>query len=182
MKYILFIAFLFFPLKGEKMVKVKIADGITVMLPETFTPMTAQDLASKYLSARTPLASYTSSDRVADFTVNTANSAWAATDIEIMHKFNKANINSLFTAINFSKEEIIELNGRKFSVFEFVSVLEGEESVVNPQPPVKKYNYILYTIVNNQSMIFSFSAPASKKQLWEENAREIMQSIKINKH
>lgn len=164
-----------------KPVKTKVADGITMMLPETLHPMSEQDLAAKYISHRMPLAAYTSPDRRADLTVNTANTAWQEADVGLMHNFYKASIVNLFTEVDFIKEETAHINDKAFSVFEFISVLEGDENSFTNRQAVETYNYIAYTIVNGQAMVFSFNASASQKDQWQHTAHEMMQSIKIKK-
>ena len=72
MRYILFITLLIFSADthGQKLVKTKLSDNISVRVPSDFLPMTDEDKAQRYASARLPIALYTDVDRLADFGVN----------------------------------------------------------------------------------------------------------------
>ncbi|HEX8040501.1 MAG TPA: hypothetical protein VF490_15185, partial [Chryseosolibacter sp.] len=75
-KFFLFIA-LFFPLADQpKLVKKKITDDITVLLPQTWRPMDDLDFTERYPSVRAPLAAFTNEERTADFSVNISATRW----------------------------------------------------------------------------------------------------------
>ena len=47
------------------------------------------------------------------------------------------------------------------------------------QQPIRRYTYIQYLIEKDQTLVFSFNAPARNRQEWQETARKIMTSIKV---
>ena len=72
MRYVLFFIILLFSAgaDAQKLVKQKLTDNISVRLPKDFYPMTDEDKAQRYESARLPIALYTDPNRLADFGVN----------------------------------------------------------------------------------------------------------------
>jgi hypothetical protein len=53
-----------------KLVKTKVTDDITVMLPRDFRPMDELDFSQRYPSVRKPIAAYSNENRDVDFSVN----------------------------------------------------------------------------------------------------------------
>lgn len=54
----------------DKLIKTKVAEGITISLPPELSPMTPDDIVQRYPSVRAPLAAYTDLNRTLDFSVN----------------------------------------------------------------------------------------------------------------
>ncbi len=160
--------------------KVKVTDAITVSLPETYLPMSQQDIASRHISYRKPLAIYTNQDRTVDFSVNTAVSNWPASDLAIMKGFYKASIGSLFGKVDFIRDEIKEFDGQEFAILEFISATEDEEGAIQNNP-VRKYTYVQYAIFDGVTFVFTFSGPARQKDKLQPLAHKIMETIKIKK-
>ncbi len=161
-----------------KFKRVKISDAISVSLPETFFPMSEQDISSRHISYRKPLAIYTSQERTVDFSVNTAVSQWPASDLNLMKGFYKASISSLFGKVEFIQDEIKVIDGKEFAVLEFISVTEDEEGS-SQKTPLKNYTYAQYAIVDGKTLVFTFSCLHRQKDKWQPVAHQIMESIKI---
>lgn len=175
------ILFFLFAFQQVKFVKTKVSDAITVSLPQEFTPMSQTDLNARYVSSKAPIAAYTDYSRTVDLGVNVAYSRWNAEDLEIMQSFYKSTIMGLYDDVQFQLEQVEEINGKKFAVFEFLaSVSDGDETTVE-QRSINKFIRIQYTIVKNKTVLFNFSCPARLKNKWEPIAREMLASVKINK-
>lgn len=171
---------LFLQNQPADLVKVKVNDQIQIMLPKNMFPMTAQELQNKLLSSRNPIAAYTDMNKQADLVINSSFSRWRADDIELLQQFYKSNIMSLYDEVTFFREEIQNMQGRKFVVFEFDSkVLPEQSTTLVSRNPVEQYNYIAYTIYNNQTYLFSFSCPLKFKDNWKNTAAAIVESIKL---
>lgn len=172
---------LFFPVQQSKFVKTKVIDGITLLLPGDFLPVSEEDLRRVYLSAKPPVAAYTDFSRSIDFGVNVAFSKWNEEDLEIMQNFYKSNIMGLYSEVRFINESIETINGKKFAVFEYdCAVYDEEESNIN-RGTIRKYVRIQYTIVKGKTVLFNFSCPAIQKDKWIPIAKEILESVKISK-
>lgn len=167
------------PLRCRPYVKTEVAEGITLKLPVSFVAMTESVLSQKYLSARGPIAAYTSQDQQTDLTVNTSNARWQANDLPMLQNFYRSNISALYDEVDFLKEGIEEINGKDFAVFEFISLVLPEENTLSMQKPVRKYTYIAYTIHNGKTYVFNFTAPAQQQKQWQETAIIIINSIKL---
>ncbi|MCC5929349.1 MAG: hypothetical protein JJU28_08910 [Cyclobacteriaceae bacterium] len=142
--------------------------------------MSEKEQQSKLLGSRNPIAAYTDMAKQADFVINSSFSRWRSEDIELLQQFYKSNIMSLYDEVSFAQEEIRNIQGRKFVVFEFDSkVLPEQSTTLVSRIPVEQYNYIAYTIYNNQTYLFSFSCPFKFRDTWKNTAPAIVESIKL---
>lgn len=164
---------------GNDLVKTQITENIQVGIPQGFQPMTEDLMNQRYLTARQPIAAYTNEQQIVDFTVNTSNTRWQVSDLPILKDFYKASLLELYDEVAFSREEIEEVNGQNYVVFEFTSTVRPEENALSAQSPVRKYTRIQYTVHNRQTLVFNFSCPQALQMKWEDTARQMMQSIQI---
>jgi len=176
--YLLFI-FLLLSAQQNKLVKTKISENITAKLPSDFYLLPPEELQSKSVSYRMPIAYYTNPDKDVDFSVNNSASKWQQSNIELIKQIYKSNIVNLFDDVKFMREDIETINNREFIVFEFYGTVLPGESLFRQESPDRKYYYIQYTIKENQIFIFTFIAPAMKKEIWDVTASAIMHSVKI---
>lgn len=181
MKHLVWIILLvsFSALAQEKLVKTNITDNISMSLPEGFMAMTDDDMAEKYITHKKPMTAYTTYERDIEFSVNKSNTKWTVEDMHIMQSFYKSSISQLYDEVNFIKEGIYEVNGRKFVYFEFASKVAGDKNSISKKSAVSKYSYIQYTIINKKTILFNFSCPFWSKDKWQNTVGEMMQTIKI---
>ncbi len=111
----------------SKLIKTKVADGITISLPSTLAPMTTDDIAQRYPSVRAPLGAFTNGDRDSDFSVNISATQWPDADIELAAKFFKSGIYNLYDRVDFISQGIQTVNKKKFIFFEFESRVNGNK-------------------------------------------------------
>ncbi|MGF1638638.1 MAG: hypothetical protein ACFCUU_16285 [Cyclobacteriaceae bacterium] len=176
----LLVVFWLFVAQTSPMVKVKVTDKINILIPQELIPMTDQDARAKSIGSRAPILAYTNIDRNADFVINSSFSRWRAEDIQMLRQFYRSNIMSLYDEVEFSKEEVVEINGYPFVVFEYISkVIPDEGTILKKQLPIELYNYIGYTIYQNQTYLFVFNCPLKVQDKWRSIAPEIINSIKI---
>ena len=175
----LILLLIIFPLlsfQDVKYVKVKFTEEISGKLPASFIPMTTGDILRRLPSARAPLAAYTDEARVIDFSINVAAARWMEKDLVIAKDFYKSSIYNLYDELNLLKEEMVEIDGRQFAVFEFESLVKGDGV---SKKSIRKYSYIQYTIDEGRTLVFGFNAPIQLKDKWQSRAAEIMNSVKI---
>ncbi|TRX59383.1 hypothetical protein FNH22_09455 [Fulvivirga sp. M361] len=166
----------------NKLVKTKVNESITVSLPDNFYPMSPEDIAQRYPSVRSPVGAYTNESRLVDFSVNVSATAWRERDVFIAKDFFKASIFNLYDKVNMIKEDVVEIDGRKFIVFEFDSRINGEAYSLDKKEPIHRYNYIQYLIVNGKTLVFSFNCHSRFKEEWQGKASRVMSSIKVKKN
>lgn len=157
--------------------KVKINDQITASLPDNFLPLTEIEITQKYVSARRPIASFSDPDKMADFVISYSSSRWGD-DLALMQRFYKTSIVSMHTKVDFIKEAIEEINGRSYLVFEFQSEVT-DENQYSTLPPVRKYNYLMYTLMDGYILVFNFNSPLNRQEKWQPVAMEIMGSLVV---
>ncbi|MBV6644414.1 MAG: hypothetical protein KI790_03140 [Cyclobacteriaceae bacterium] len=156
----------------------KVTKEISMLLPSTFIAMTQQERIAKYVSSREPIAMYTNETRDIDLGINMNSSQWGQSDLDILQDFYKSSILNLYDEVNFLQEEIREVNGREFIVFEFTSKVVGSSLSFTNQA-TSGYTYIQYTLWNNRVLLFNFSCPYRYRSTWQPAAKEMMESVKI---
>ena len=170
-----------FAFSKDKLVKVKLTKEITVRLPADFVPMTDDDLANKYFTYRKPTAMYTNPDRLVDFGLNITETRWRQSDLALLQQFYKSGIAKMYTKVNFIQDTITTINKRDYVVFEFVSELVDEDpNSMRKGSITKQYSYLQYTVKDHQVHVFNFTCPSQIRSKWQETAKEIMHTIKIN--
>lgn len=179
-----------FAQKAPKLVKTKVTDKIQVKLPIDFALMSPDLYAKKYGAYRPPLAMYTNKvTQDADFGVNEAvnrsllahsNSEWQEKDMNMLKDIYKGSIKGMHDQVEFLQEKITIIQKRKFITLEFVGTVKDEEGKISMKSKEKKqYSYIQYTVEQGKIIIFNFTCPANRKNIYQPIAQEIMQSIKI---
>lgn len=161
--------------------KTSVNEDITLSLPQSFERLNSNEANQKFISSNTPLAVYSDPSRTVDLSVNTAFSRWREEDMSLMMSFYKSTIMGLYDEVQFKKETIEEINGRRFAVFEFVSTVRADEEDIINNRQISKYTYIQYTIVNYKTVLFHFTCPVRARGIWAPRAEEIMSTVRISK-
>jgi hypothetical protein len=178
MRYVLFFTILLFgaQVEAQKLVKRKLADNISVRLPKNFEPMTDEDKAQRYESARLPIALYTDPDRLADFGVNRSYSTWQQGDLEMMEEFYQASILELYDKVNFISMGIKTVNEHDFVYFEFESYVYPQDKF---QRNISKYSYLMYALEGGTTYLFNFTCEHNVSKQWQGIAHQVMASVKL---
>jgi hypothetical protein len=167
-----------------KLVKTKLAQGITVSLPAELKVMTPQDISLRFPSVRAPLGAYSSDDRQIDFSANISATQWPATkqeneNLDVAQKFFKASLYNLYDRIEMISEGTYIVHKKKYIFFEFESRLNGSKMQEGTQEPIHQYTFIQYLIEPGKAFVFSFHCPTDHREEWQPVAHEVMKSILI---
>jgi hypothetical protein len=163
----------------DRLKKIKVADGITVSLPEELKPMTPEDIAIRYPSVRAPLAAFTDANRSLDFSVNVSATQWPDANLELASKFFKAGITNLYDRVDFINEGVHSVHRKKFIFFEFESRINGNKLVEGEQQPIYRYTYIQYLVEPGRTLVISFNCPKGMREEWEQTIHHVMKSVRI---
>lgn len=163
----------------SKLVKTKLAEGITVSVPPELKPMLPEDIAQRYPSVRAPLGAFTNDERLVDFNVNISATQWPDSDLAIAQKFFKSGINNLHDKVEWIDEGIRELHKKKFIYFEFISRVNGSKRDLGEQQAIQRYIYIQYYIEPKRTLVFSFSCPKDLRSEWQPTAQAMMKRITV---
>ncbi len=163
-----------------KLKKTKLTDKITVSLPEDFHPMTDDEIAAKYFVSRKPTASFSSADRVADFTFNQTQNPGRQQDLAMLKDFYKSSIRSNFTKIEFIQDSVKTINERDFIVLEYTAELRDEDPNSANKGVTRQYSYLVYTTIQNKVQVMAFNCPAQNKSRWQPVAQAVMNSLKVS--
>jgi hypothetical protein len=179
-RFILFLSIVsLFGFTPSKLIKTKIAEGITISLPPELSPMTTDDIIQRYPSVRAPLAAYTDLNRTLDFSVNISATQWPDANLEMAQKFFKSSIHSFYDRVDMIDEGIHTLHKKRLIFFEFESRVNGNKLTLGEQQPVFRYTYIQYLVEPERTLVFTFNSPKSSKEDWQENVRAMMKTIRI---
>lgn len=178
-RFALFFCLLLCGFAPPKMVKVKIANGITIMIPKDWRAMDGLDFNERYPSVRAPLAAYTNPERLVDFSVNISATQWPDTDIEMAKGFFKASILNTFDKVDILSEGVRDYRGKKLIYFEFNSRINGVRKQEELRNPVLQYSYIQYYIESGRTLVFAFNCPTRLQPEWQETAKKMMHAIKL---
>ncbi|MFZ6000523.1 MAG: hypothetical protein ACOYW3_08415 [Bacteroidota bacterium] len=162
-----------------KLVKTKVADGITVSLPTDLYPMTPEDIGQRFPSVRAPLAAYTNQDRMVDFSVNVSATQWPDGNVEMAQKFFKAALFNLYDKVDLVEEGIRTVKKKKYIYFEFESRTNANRRLEGGTEPILKYTCIQYLVEPGRTLVFTFSCPRAMREEWQDTARETMKTIRV---
>ncbi|QNP52896.1 hypothetical protein H9L05_04080 [Hymenobacter qilianensis] len=120
--YALLLLFLVaFAAPKPKLKKTLITKNLIVGIPEGFTALPDDGIATKYPAPRKPLAVFTNPSGRVDFSVAQKPSTFTSKDYGILLKIYKASIQNAYTKVDFLAEDIRTINKRDFVVLEFLS-------------------------------------------------------------
>jgi hypothetical protein len=174
------VSVLFLSFDQPRLVKTKIADGISASLPKGWLPMTEQDFIERYPSVRAPIAAFTNDERTADFSVNRSATQWPDADLELAKKFFKASLMNMFDRVEFSAEGVREVNGKKFVYFEFEYRINGSKGDEGTLDPVLRYTQMQLLVEPKRTLVFTFNCPRRLRPEWEATALAMMKSLKVH--
>jgi hypothetical protein len=160
-----------------KLTATKVTPGLTVGVPQGFTPLPDEGIAVKFPSPRKPLAVYSSPNGKTDYSVAVRPTMFGP-DYNVLLPMYKASIQRLYTKVEFLTQEVRQVNGREFVALEFISTLSDGRRAA-PLATLRKYEYIQYTVQGEQLYIFSFSAPAEEQAQWRPVAQAALGDIKL---
>lgn len=166
---------------SQELTPIVIEKNLKMNIPAEFIIMNDDAIAERYFTTKRPVALYSNPAGNVDIGINKSVTQWESSDIKIMKDFYKANIQSLYDEVRFTKDTLALINGREFAVFEFESVVRDASDALIQRPQINKYTYIQYTIVNGVTWVFNLTAPAGARNLWAGKAEVIMNSVSIKK-
>lgn len=176
---ILFLSLILAGAAPGKLVKTKLAEGITVSVPPELKPMSPEDIAQRYPSVRAPLGAFTNDERLVDFSINISATQWPDGDLTMAQKFFKSGINNLHDKVEWIDEGIREQHKKKFVHFEFISRVNGSKRELGEQQAIQRYIYIQYYIEPKRTLVFSFSCPKDLRSEWQPMAQAMMKRITV---
>ena len=174
-----FLLVVLFGFAEQKLIKTKVADGISVSIPEGFVPMEPEDIALRFPSVRAPLGAYTNQDRVIDFSVNISATQWLAKDFTIAQKFFKSGIYNLYDRIVMISEGTRVIKKKNYIFYEFESRVNGKRGQLGSEEAIVNYTYIQYLVENGRTLVFTFNCPRDLRQQWQPIAQQMMMSVRV---
>ena len=178
-RFFFLFAILWLAFDQPKLVKTKVAEGMTVMIPREWRPMDDLDFSQRYPSVRAPLAAFTNQDRTVDFSINISATQWRPGDEEVAQQFFKASLRNMFDRVEILSEGVAVIKGRKYIFFEFESRIHGSREDEALRSPILKYSYIQYLVTPGRTLVFSFNSPVRERDTWQGVAHTMMKSIRI---
>ncbi|MGD1840119.1 MAG: hypothetical protein ACFB0B_04375 [Thermonemataceae bacterium] len=164
-----------------KLVKTQLTKGISMLLPNDFVLMNDDMLADKYNYPRRPTAMYTDPSTKIDVGVNITTRYWREEDIPLLKDIYQASIKTNYTKVEFIQSDLKTINKRQYACFEFVGTVEDQKqsAVFGKKPSLTTYNYLMYTVVDEQIVVVNFNCPDKLRTQWQATVGKIMSSVKI---
>ncbi len=166
-------------LAPPRLTTVKLAPGLSVGVPEGFTPLPDGAIALKFPAPRKPLAVFSNRAGRVDYSISARPTTFGP-DYNVLLPMYKASVQRLYTKVDFLAQEVRRANGHDFAVLEFISTL-GTDSRrgANPVGALRKYECIAYAVQGQQLYIFSFSAPVEEQSQWRPVAKEVLAAVEL---
>ncbi len=163
-----------------KFKKRKIGENMaTISMPESFVPMMEEEMKQEFVMFNRPVAAYKSLRNPGIFSVSQSITQWNPEDAEMFKAFYKSTIMGIHSEVRFIQEEIREIGGEPYVIFEFVASVKAVRSTIVDKGALKKYNYVQYSIKNGKLVGFNFSSPLNYKSQWEKQIRQMMDSAEV---
>lgn len=160
-----------------KLIATKLAPGLTVGVPQGFTPLPDEGIAVKFPSPRKPLAVFSNPSGRVDYSIAVRPTTFGP-DYNVLLPMYKASVQRLYTKVEFLTQEVRKVNGRDVVALEFVSTLNDNRRTAQ-LAPIRKYEFIEYAVQGEQLYIFSFSAPAEEQAQWRPVAQAALGDISL---
>ncbi|MFN3316796.1 MAG: hypothetical protein ACK40K_08290 [Raineya sp.] len=165
-----------------KLKKTSLTPGASMLMPSDFTLMNDDMLAKKYFSPKKPTAMYTNPSGEIDLGINFTNNFWQEQDIPMLKDLYKGSLRANYTKVEFLQENIVKINKRTYVVLEFIGIVSDDDQKTNAmgrKSQISKYNYLMYTVVENRIVVVNFNCPTKYQSEWQGIMPKIMQSVKI---
>ncbi len=173
------------PAQAQTLEKHEVSPNASLSLPKEFRKLTGQEITKRYLSYRQqPLAMFVDAQNEVELVVNESKAMFDGNDVAMMKDFYKANVRSLYTKVNFWKEEIVTVGGRKAVVLEFSS-----EAAEKNKPTIKKYTYAQYVVrprkvrgevLGGYVEVFTFTCDEKNRSKWQAVAKKVMETARVS--
>jgi hypothetical protein len=164
---------------APKLVKTKLAEGVTVSIPQGFMAMEPDDIVQRIPSVRAPLGAFTNAERDIDVSVSTSATQWPDANLEVASQFFKSGLINLYDKVEFINQGIHEVHGKRYIFFEFESRMNGVKASESQRAPLLKYTYIQYLVEKNRTLVFAFNCPGRVREDWQPTAQLVMKSVKV---
>jgi hypothetical protein len=164
---------------SPRLIRVKVTDDISMLLPKEFRPMDELDLSQRFPSVRKPLAAYTNYERDVAVSVNISATQWPDADVAVAKKFFKTSVLNAFDNVDLIDEGIHEIRNKKLIYFEFESRIKGNPRELGQQDAILNYSYVQYLVEPDRTLVFSFHCPRRLRKDWQDIAHKMMSSIKL---
>ena len=158
--------------QSTELVGQQVDEKLLVNVPKDFRKLTPEETKKRYLSENLPLAFFSDARNEVDLVVTKAATFFDEKDIEILKDFYKANIQSLYNKVVFSKEGIETVDKKKAVVFEFTAELTEKG-----KPPLRKYSYVTYALRGKRVMVFAWTCDEKLKSKWQPTAMKVMKKM-----
>ena len=163
---------------APKLKKTPVGKNITLGVPEGFVPLPDDGIAAKYPAPRKPLAVFSNPNGRVDVSVAQKPSTFTSRDYDLLLKIYNASIQNTYSKVEFLTQDIRTINKRDFVTLEFTSALNDTRRNGN-LAPIRRYQFMQYTIQGDQLYVFTFNAPAEEQPQWQPIARAVMESISM---
>ncbi|WP_187768170.1 hypothetical protein [Paenibacillus sp. PL91] len=141
----------------------------TIRIPEQFVIMSDDMKQIKYPTGNAPKEVFTNEEGNINVALSETGSPLKEEELEAFKDQMVATYQPIAT--EWMEDGIADINGKKAGYLSFVVTVEGDNASV--------YNYMVFTVVDDQLIIVSFNCLQEQLDEWKATGDEIIQSFKI---
>ena len=161
--------------------RIELLEGLSILLPSEFMPLSATEIKDRYDQNTPPLAVYVHpQDQRTQWVFTLSATRWRAEDTKIMQDFLYANIENLYEGkVSWLKKQIQNLRGRKAVHISFIGRRSAEKNAIYPRSTESDFHTLLAVVLGDKQLLVHFSCPARYYQQWEEDVEGAISTIRI---
>jgi hypothetical protein len=145
-------------------------DGaVTLLIPESFGPMSEELLRLKYPSERRPTVVFSNERGSVNLATNLTANLVRPEQIAELHKAMEATFKNLYPSATWYRSEIITQDGRRYFVLDLLT----------PAVDTQIRNVMYGTSFRGRLLLFSFNVTRELEKSWLEIGRTMLSSVRI---
>ena len=157
-----------FSANAETLVKRTVLNGkVTLTTPESFGPMSNEQLELKYLSSRRPTEVLSDSTGGVSLAFNHTQNKMTPAQVRVAHASLSKSFHSMYPSATWIRDDLIVQNGQIYMVLELIT----------PAIDTKIHNIIYGTSVGNRFLLIAFNTTIQQSEEWLPVGKRIMESI-----
>jgi hypothetical protein len=158
------------PQPDIKLVEKMVLDGaVTVLIPESFSPMTEELLRLKYPRDGRPALAFANERGSVNLAMSLTGNAVRPEQIASLHKAVEATFKNLYPSATWYRSEIITQDGKTYFTLDLLT----------PAADTQIRNIMLGTSFRGRLLMLTFNVTRELEKDWLDTGRKMLSSIKL---
>ena len=176
-----FFLLLFSCLQATAQDRIKLEEGLSILLPPEFSPLSPDEINKQHSQKTYPLAVYEHiQDRRTQWTFTLRPSLWQEKDTQLMKNFLRANIEALYEGkVSWLQQQTQSIDGRAAVCISFIGSRRPEATVLHREKTSRDYHMLLSMVLGRKQLLVHFSCPAGQYKHWQQKIKDVVNSLRI---